>query len=123
VGEQLLPFADAAISGRAVLLVNPLITCPTGPVFRQWDGVDRGPLDFANWHDGRNDLEKPAISLHPEIAEVLRQLDMTKPDLARMSGSGATCFALYASVEARNDAQQAIAAACPQWWTMASSLR
>ena len=123
VGEQLTPFCDATISGRPILLVNPLLSCPTGPVFDQWDGIDRGPLDPADWRHGRNDLQAPAIGLLPEIAAVLRQLDQTMPDLARMSGSGATCFALYASVAARNDAQQAIGASCPHWWTMASSLR
>ena len=123
VGEQLLPFADAAISGRAVLLVNPLIACPTGPVFRQWDGMDRGPLDFACWLRGRNDLEKPAIALHPEIAEVLRQLDMTKPDLARMSGSGATCFGLFGSCGASADAARMIRSAHPDWWVKPTILR
>jgi 4-diphosphocytidyl-2-C-methyl-D-erythritol kinase len=78
-----------------VLLVNPRVAVPTGPVFRAWDGKDRGPLG-SDWHSARNDLEAPAIGLQPVIAEVLHWLD-TLPGarLVRMSGSGATCFALF----------------------------
>ena len=50
---------------------------------------------------GCNDLEKPAVSVCPVIAEVLHALVQTQPWLARMSGSGATCFALYDDVAQR----------------------
>jgi len=70
--------------------------------------------------EGRNDLEAPAISLCPVIAEVLAALQATAPWLARMSGSGATCFALYDTPEARDSA----ATAMPEgWWSMAGRLR
>lgn len=112
------------LAGNPVLLVNPRVPLSTGPVFKAWDGEDRGPLPQGPAsqiaREGRNDLEAPAISLCPVIAEVLAALEVTNPWLARMSGSGATCFALYDSPEARDAAQ----AAMPQeWWTMAGRLR
>jgi 4-diphosphocytidyl-2-C-methyl-D-erythritol kinase len=123
IGEQLEPIDGSELEGTPLLLVNPGIACPTGPVFKAWDGIDRGPLVAADWANGRNDLEAPAIGLHPEIADVLTALRSTDARLTRMSGSGATCFALYDSDDQRDTAQKAIAEACPKWWTMASSLR
>ncbi len=114
-------------SGLPVLLVNPRVPLATGPVFRGWDGTDRGPLAVGSIMEaalsGRNDLEAPAIALCPPVADVLRALTDTRPTLARMSGSGATCFALYADTAARDDADARIAAARPGWWRMATRLR
>lgn len=127
IGTQLQAIADNDITGRAVLLVNPGVPLSTGPVFGAWDGNDRGALDYADpWQAtlaGRNDLETPAVLVCPIIADVLTQLRLTEADLVRMSGSGATCFALYPSVSARDRAQAKIGLACPDWWTMASLLR
>jgi len=92
-GEKLLP--AASVAGTHVLLVNPRVPVPTGPVFRGWDGVDRGALG-AEYAAGRNDLEAPARLLQPVIGEVLDWLSrLPGVRLARMSGSGATCFALF----------------------------
>jgi 4-diphosphocytidyl-2-C-methyl-D-erythritol kinase len=123
IGEHLVPIASSQISGVPILLVNPGTACPTGPVFQAWDRIDRGPLNIADWANGRNDLETPALNLHPEISDVLSQLRGTDTFLARMSGSGATCFALYDTQSQRDAAKKAIADACPKWWTLASSLR
>jgi 4-diphosphocytidyl-2-C-methyl-D-erythritol kinase len=127
VGSSLSGVSDSAISGRAVLLVNPLQPVSTGAVFKSWDGVDRGRLDPANpWQaavSGRNDLEAPAISICPEISDVMALLAQTNADLVRMSGSGATCFAIYESPDIREAARTRVSNACPEWWTMASSLR
>ncbi len=112
------------LAGTPVLLVNPRVPLSTGPVFKAWDGADRGALPEGPAskiaREGRNDLEAPAMALCPVIAEVLAALAETKPWLARMSGSGATCFALYKTSEARNAAKVAMPAA---WWTMAGRLR
>ena len=112
------------VSGTSVLLVNPRVPLSTGPVFKAWDGVDRGALPDGPAsqiaREGRNDLEAPAISLCPVIAEVLAALRNTAPWLARMSGSGATCFALYDTPEARDAARAAMPS---EWWTMAGVLR
>lgn len=122
VGER-LEAVDLDLAGTPILLVNPLLPCPTGPVFRGWDGVDRGPLDPADWRRGRNDLADPAIALLPEIDEVLAVLRAQLPVIARMSGSGATCFALFASEAARDEAADRIIADHEDWWLMTSMLR
>jgi len=116
------------LTGTPVLLVNPRVPLSTGPVFKAWasigNGMDLGALPDGSAsriaREGRNDLEAPAISLCPVIADVLAALADTSPWLARMSGSGATCFALYDTIEARD----AAAAAMPrEWWTLAGGLR
>ena len=114
-----LVIEDAGVSGVPVLLVNPRHPVSTGEVFAAWDGKDRGPLE--DWRDGRNDLEDPARAMVPEIGAVLDWLGGRQGlDLARMSGSGATCFALFDSDAARD----AAAAAVPdKWWHLASNLR
>ncbi len=72
---------------------------------------------------GRNDLEPPAIALQPVIAEVLAALRASqKCTLARMSGSGATCFALFASGRAAEAAARALRASHPGWWVRATTL-
>jgi len=118
-GDALALVADRSLADRPVLLVNSGAALATRDVFARWDGVDRGPL--GDWREGRNDLEAPAISLVPAIADVLewlkRQADAT---FVHMSGSGATCFALFDAAEARD----AAAAAVPEhWWHLATSLR
>ena len=110
--------------GTPVLLVNPRLPLATGPVFKTWDGVDRGPLATGTAREiaisGRNDLAVPAITLCPPIAEVLAALRQTNPWLARMSGSGATCFGLYANAAERDAAAAAMPA---DWWQLAGKLR
>jgi 4-diphosphocytidyl-2-C-methyl-D-erythritol kinase len=72
----------------------------------------------------RNDLESPAVALQPVIAEVLQALRAAPGCLlARMSGSGATCFGLFGSVAAAESAAQALAAAQPSWWVRATVFR
>lgn len=121
-----LPGRDDA-AGLAVLLVNPRVPLATGPVFAGWDGIDRGALATGSVLEaacaGRNDLETPAVALCPPIADVLSALRATRPVLARMSGSGATCFALFSSDDARDAADARIAADRPEWWRMRSRLR
>lgn len=122
-GTELEPIAND-LAGTPVLLVNPRIPLATGPVFKAWDGVDRGPLEGESLREmalsGRNDLEAPALMLVPEIADVLAALARTGAWLTRMSGSGATCFALFDSAEDRDAARAAMPAG---WWTLAGALR
>ena len=114
-----LAVIEAGVSNSPVLLVNPLIALSTADVFAAWDGVDRGPL--RNWRDGRNDLEDAAKVRVPEIGRVLAWIERQPGvSFARMSGSGATCFALFEN-EAERDAA---AAACPaEWWNLPTFLR
>ena len=123
IGTELEPGPDD-LAGTPVLLVNPRVPLATGPVFAGWDGIDRGALPGGTAREialaGRNDLEAPAIALCPVIAEVLAALRETPAWLVRMSGSGATCFALFESGEARDTAASTID---PAWWQMSGRLR
>jgi 4-diphosphocytidyl-2-C-methyl-D-erythritol kinase len=118
-GDLLTPIPDAGLTGRPLLLVNPRVPVPTGPVFRAWDGVDRGPLGPELL--GRNDLEAPARLIAPQVGEVLAALDGAP--FAGMSGSGATCLGLYDRTEDRDSAAARIAAARPDWWLLVTGLR
>ena len=144
VGDVLVPMAlDTA--GTPVLLVNPGVGVATAAVFRGWGGADRGPLppirhmcELDYTYDGlepaehgalatpafRNDLLAPARALAPVIGKVLAALYAQSDVLmTRMSGSGATCFALFADAAARDAAATAIASEHPGWWVMAGALR
>jgi 4-diphosphocytidyl-2-C-methyl-D-erythritol kinase len=122
-GTDLSP-VDNDLAGTPVLLVNPRVPLATGRVFKAWDGVDRGPLPTGGARSialaGRNDLEAAAIGLCPPVADVLAALEDTAPLLSRMSGSGATCFALYESEAALG---AAAARLNPEWWQMLGKLR
>lgn len=127
-GDRLRALAARDLTGLPVLLVNPGVPLATGPVFAAWDGVDRGPLadeaPLAAARAGRNDLEAPAMALRPVIREVLDRLGaQAGAMLARMSGSGATCFALFSAVSDAEAARAAIAAERPDWWVKAGKLR
>lgn len=115
------------LAGTPVLLVNPRVPLSTGPVFKGWNGVDLGPLPQGTAREialaGRNDLEAPAIALAPQIAEVLAALRETGAWLVRMSGSGATCFALYEGHDVMLEAQKRLKSAHPGWWTLGGRLR
>jgi 4-diphosphocytidyl-2-C-methyl-D-erythritol kinase len=118
------------------LLVNPGVAVPTKPVFSRWK-PSANPIrasdtaaDFAGLPNMRsekelfhwlaseaNDLEAPAIALAPVIAEVLASLRAAAGcRLARMSGSGATCFALFSSAADRASAGNSLRAKSPAWW-------
>ena len=117
-GEKLRPVPG--LPGTPVLLVNPGVGVSTAEVFRCWDGIDRGPLP-ADPREGRNDLEPPARAIAPVIDEVLDLL-AAQPGagLVRMSGSGATCFALFDDAASRDAAEAVLAE--KDWWTLASTL-
>ncbi|KTE22150.1 4-diphosphocytidyl-2C-methyl-D-erythritol kinase [Sphingopyxis sp. H050] len=128
VGEELSPVPQLNLTGTPVLLVNPRQPVATGPVFAAWDGIDRGPLftgaDLrAQLFASRNDLQRAAIAQCPAIVDVLTELGALRPWLARMSGSGATCFALFDSPAERDTAAAEIAQRHPAWWTMTGLLR
>lgn len=118
-GDQLSPVDLFDVSGTPVLLVNPRVPLSTAEAFARWDGTDRGPL--GHWREGRNDLEAPATALVPQIETVLAWL-AAQPGAAftRMSGSGATCFALFEGEEARDAAADAVPR---EWWRLATFLR
>jgi 4-diphosphocytidyl-2-C-methyl-D-erythritol kinase len=126
IGEVLAPVALPAFW---LVLVNPRVPVATGAVFaslagRYGEGLGDVPARFASagalvgWLAARrNDLEAPAVAAVPVIAEVLAAL-AAQPGcgLARMSGSGATCFGMFAEAAEARAAAAAIAAAAPGWW-------
>jgi len=134
IGEQLedvQPLPDLAI-----LLVNPGVTVSTPAIFQALKIEDDTPslrsFDAAQDREGfilalqemRNDLEPSAVSLVPQIADVLEMLGQLESALlSRMSGSGATCFALFRSLDDAKDAEKNINARFADWWTFPSVLR
>ncbi|WP_164114543.1 4-(cytidine 5'-diphospho)-2-C-methyl-D-erythritol kinase [Sphingorhabdus sp. Alg239-R122] len=127
IGEQIVFTQDAGLADLHCLLVNPGIAVATGPVFQGWDGIDLGGLQDADILTaalaGRNDMQVSALKIVPEIAGILQMLESWSPLLARMSGSGATCFALFDSADNMHDAAQDIRKQSPGYWTMTGRLR
>ena len=114
-----LQLVDAGVSNTPILLVNPRLSLSTAEVFSAWNGEDKGPL--GDWRAGRNDLEAAATQQVPLIGTVLAWLSVQPgANCARMSGSGATCFALFESEEARDNAEVAVPR---EWWRLATYLR
>ena len=130
-GERLSPAPGLPVLDA--VLVNPRVASPTGPVYRAFDDMSAGaradrpamPAAFEGVEelagflrdDCRNDLEAPAVRLTAEIGEVLDTLrDEPEALLARLSGSGATCFALCAGdIEAEGLAER-LERMRPDWW-------
>ncbi len=134
-GERLTP---VTVPSMPAVLVNPGIDCSTPAVFRQYDAhghfentdtkhtfIDISSADalVSALANTRNDLEAPAIALKPEIHEVLAVLK-TQPEawFARMSGSGATCFALCRSDEDAEGLRRRLDGLWPRAWVRACRL-
>ncbi|WP_379546570.1 4-(cytidine 5'-diphospho)-2-C-methyl-D-erythritol kinase [Qipengyuania sp. DSG2-2] len=127
-GTELAPIKND-LAGTPVLLVNPRVMIFTPQVFTEWKGIGGGPLKGETAREiamsGGNDLQK-IVTEDLQILEVilaLNSLSDTNPVLHRMSGSGATCFALYETNEARDDALREINTRHPEWWTLTGNLR
>ncbi|MCI4662748.1 MAG: 4-(cytidine 5'-diphospho)-2-C-methyl-D-erythritol kinase [Neomegalonema sp.] len=126
IGEELVPAPP--LPSMAILLVNPGIAVSTPSVFqaltrKQWPAADPMPVgaDLAalvGWLSSqRNDLQEPACTLCPPIRKALSALEALDGQLlTRMSGSGASCFALFESLEDAQEGARRIALAHPQWW-------
>jgi 4-diphosphocytidyl-2-C-methyl-D-erythritol kinase len=122
----------------SAVLVNPGVALSTKLVFSGWthSAHPAQPLDSAvlpkrqseeqilDWLAGHpNDLEAPATALAPAIAHVLAALrSLPGCRLARMSGSGATCFALFSSAAESAAAAKILRANFPQWWIVETTL-
>jgi 4-diphosphocytidyl-2-C-methyl-D-erythritol kinase len=141
VGEQLLPLA---LPSMPCVMVNPRVPVATKDVFKAL-GLRNGELlvgatsvlgapawpeegaSIAEWVDVletvANDLEVPAMRIEPVIGDVLSALrDSTGVKLARMSGSGATCFAIYGAPADAHAAAGKIRHDQPGWWVHAGTL-
>ncbi|QQO36095.1 4-(cytidine 5'-diphospho)-2-C-methyl-D-erythritol kinase [Bradyrhizobium diazoefficiens] len=141
VGEQLLPLA---LPSMPCVMVNPRVPVATKDVFREL-GLRNGELlvgatdvleapawpeqgaSIADWVDVletvANDLEAPALRIEPVIGDVLEVLrNSAGVKLARMSGSGATCFAIYGAAAEAHAAAENIRRDHPGWWVHAGTL-
>ncbi len=129
VGGDLSPAPVLPACG--LLLANPGVALATPAVFRARAGAFSAPAALpGRWADAaamardlarlRNDLEEPATALCPPVGEALAALrSLPGCLLARMSGSGATCFGLFADAAA---AERAAASLPPAWWRSAGGL-
>lgn len=115
---------DSNVPARHLLLVNPLQSVSTAAIFKAWDGKDKGAVARGDiWQatlSGRNDLEPIAAAICPAITDILNILARANPAMVRMSGSGATCFALFNEAK---DLDAAKANLDPRWWSMGTELR
>ena len=137
IGERIAP--APSVPAAPIVLINPGVGLPTPKVFQARRGdFSRGagtdgvlaysPADAAALAEAlrpyANDLTRPAVELLPVIGQVLERLAAADGCLiARMSGSGATCFALFPTDAAASAAADAIAAAEPRWWAVATRLK
>ena len=128
IGEDLSPVAS--LPALALLLVNPLKPVSTPEIFRRLTRRDNPPMSdvpgrfsLPEWREflagQRNDLEAAARQLVPDISRILTLLNLTGAHLARMSGSGATCFGLFETIEAARAAERNLKAAQPDWYVQA----
>ncbi len=132
-GDEMAP--APAMPPLDAVLVNPRAASPTGAVYRAFDALPPGPGadEPPTWSDladlssvvaflgeTRNDLEAPAVALQPRIGEVLTALrDAPQARFTRMSGSGATCFALCESSGDAVALAARVSAGHPGWWVRA----
>jgi 4-diphosphocytidyl-2-C-methyl-D-erythritol kinase len=131
IGEDIVPLHLAELP---IVLVNPRVQVATPAVFNSMKVRDNPPLadlphDLSNpasliefLVQQRNDLQSLAIALAPIIATALSEIAQSGAKLARMSGSGATCFGLYASADQAQSAARNLSRAHPDWWITAATL-
>ncbi|MDG4649008.1 4-(cytidine 5'-diphospho)-2-C-methyl-D-erythritol kinase [Roseibacterium sp. SDUM158017] len=129
IGEVLDPVPP--MPGLWLVLVNPGVEVPTGPVFKALPAVDNAPMPVPAWTDAegligwlrdtRNDLEDAACSLVPQVSDVLEALSRGGGcRLARMSGSGGTCFGLFTGEAEAREAAARLRGERPDWWVAAA---
>ncbi len=126
IGEKLDRLG--ATQGLSMILINPGVSVPTGAVFNGLARKNLTPMqgqlphaDAAGWiawlAAQRNDLQTPAIAQAPVIGRVLQALQQSQGCLlARMSGSGATCFAVMRDDGLRDAAVRGLTRDNPDWW-------
>lgn len=132
VGEKVTPLGP--LPELFILLVNPGVSVATPTVFKAMKGIAgkkilpnfeamSSSVFLENLRGCSNDLEAGAIGLVPEIGDVLHALNRcADTEIVRMSGSGATCFALFETEAAANVAGNKIHEEYPNWWTLVSGL-
>lgn len=132
IGEAILPLPQMA--ALHIVLVNPNVPLPTTDVFKSL--IDKNNTDISPLPQGlhdpvilteflqnqRNDLQSPAIRIAPIIGDVIHAIAQTGAEIARMSGSGATCFGIYPSADHARRAAETLARNHPHWWVKSALL-
>ncbi len=126
IGAELEP-VENDLAGTPCLLINPRVPLSTADVFANWDGRNRGAMPPGTVsqiaEQGANHLENAAVKLCAPIDDVMAALRNSGAFVTRMSGSGATCFALYHRHDAMVAAASRIAQQYPNWWQLAGRLK
>lgn len=113
-----------------IVLINPRVKVSTPEIFNRLATKNNTPIfndqpkvlsSDLELNAMRNDLQAPAIEIEPSIQEVLNALQKTEPQLARMSGSGATCFGLYSTQQLAQEATIQLQKQNPTWWCVATT--
>lgn len=131
IGETLMPLTERHIPSFDIVLVNPGLPVSTPQVFQTLQNTDQSALPrlpaqndhqaWLTWLGGtRNDLFEPACKLCPDIEFVISQLVHEGAQMARMSGSGATCFGIFGTSQSAAIAAQALHRSHPNWWVCAT---
>lgn len=126
IGEDVS--ALKGIEPRPLVLVNPGVSVSTPVVFKALQSKENAPLseqttDGWAWIAAqRNDLQTPAIAAEPVISDVLDALGQNGATLARMSGSGATCFGTFDTDATAAAAADSISIRYPDWWVQTTRL-
>lgn len=125
IGEDIEPLTD--LPELVMVLANPLKAVSTLEIFRRLQTKTNAPLPASatiGWMDflaqSRNDLQPPAQALLPEIGEIIGLLSQEGAALVRMSGSGATCFGIFHSLEAARKAETSLRRKRPGWYFQAT---
>ena len=136
IGEHIDPL-DFSMEKTAALLIAPPLVLSTQLVYQTFHQQNRSFSEIThhtfskdnsdhlikNLSDNHNDLEYSAITLQPQIQMILNNLsEQAGCKLARMSGSGAACFALFASKNEAEDAQKRLLTIYPDFWSMVSQI-
>jgi 4-diphosphocytidyl-2-C-methyl-D-erythritol kinase len=128
-GEDVTQLSTAPNWG--LILVNPNVGVSTPAVFNALNSKQNPPMqdvaencvDIAWLGDQRNDLEPPAMTMVPEVAAVVDEIsEIPQCQVSRMSGSGATCFGLFADIKQANAAAERLQQAHPNWWVVATKM-
>lgn len=123
IGEEIEP---VALPSFVIVLANPLKAVSTPEIFRLLTEKRNPPLDvrtggwLATIEANRNDLEPPARKLVPEIEQISALLKQAGAKFVRMSGSGATCFGIFGSIEAAEAAAAKLHSERPDWYFKAT---
>ena len=125
IGEDIEPLTD--LPELVMVLANPLKAVSTPEIFRRLQTKTNAPLPASatiGWMDflaqSRNDLQPSAQALLPEIGEIIGLLSQEGAALVRMSGSGATCFGIFHSLEAAKKAETSLRKKRPGWYFQAT---